>query len=96
MEVKPGWKKEKRSSLTERNVTEVVYTFTKEDGSLWQIVADHRGTVIKGMSPELTTDTQLEYFAWCLSDAMREFLKLKRGRIVTPPAMFADREIPGN
>jgi len=94
MEIKKGWKKEKRDSLLERNVTEAVYTFTKEDGSLWQIVADHRGTVIKGTSPVLSTDSQLEAFAWVLSDAMREFLKLKRHKItklteVTPT-------IPGN
>lgn len=95
MEVKPGWKKEKRSSLTEPNVTEVAYTFTT-DGGLWQVVANSRGTVIRGTSPVLSTDSQLEAFAWVLSDAMREYLKLKRGRIVTPPAMFADREIPGN
>ncbi len=96
MQVKPGWKKEKRDSLVERNVTEVVYTFTKEDGSLWQIIADRRGALVKGESPTLTTHDQLEGFAWCLSDAMREYLKLKRGMLVVPPQMFADKQIPGN
>ena len=93
MEVKPGWIKTKRSSLVEADTTEVAYIFQTPSG-LWQVVADHRGVVIKGQSPTLSTDTQLDGFAWVLSDAMREFLKLKRHKIsrlteVTPT-------IPGN
>ena len=94
MEVKKGWWKQKRDSLVEAKTTEVAYTFKKDDGTIWQVVADHRGTVIKGESPSLSTDTQLEAFAWVLSDAMREYLKLKRHKLtqlkeITP-------QIPGN
>lgn len=86
MEVKPGWWKQKRESLLEPGVTEVAYSFAYDvpasDGESvwhkWWVVADHRGAVIKGESPKLSTDAQLEAFAWVLSDAMREYLKLKR------------------
>lgn len=94
MEVKPGWWKAKRDSLVEAKTTEVAYVFKKEDDTIWQVVADHRGAVIKGESPKLSTDAQLEAFAWVLSDAMREYLKLKRHKLTQLKEITPN--IPGN
>lgn len=77
----------------EPDTTEVAYTFQTPSG-LWQVVADHRGTIIKGQSPTLSTDSQLEGFAWVLSDAMREYLKLKRHKITKLTEIVP--QIPGN
>lgn len=82
---KKGWKKEKRNSLARPAVTEVAYIFVKEDGSSFAVVADHTGVVLRGESQKFTQEggSATDDFAWVFADAMREYMKLKRARIVT-------------
>ena len=80
-DVKPGWQKHKRDSLLTPGVTEVAFLCFKENESPWAVVADHTGVTIRGESPKLTSHEQLDSFAWVLSDAMREYMRLRRGRI---------------
>ncbi len=84
MQCKPGWKKEKRNSLLDPTTTEVAYIYAHKDGAPFVVVADHTGTMFRGDSPKFTQEGGglLDDFAWVMADAMREYMKLKRGRIV--------------
>lgn len=84
MEVKPGWEKKKRDSMLTPGVTEVAYLRARPECAPWAVVADHTGVEIRGESPKFVEGgDELSNFAWILSDAMREYVKLKRARIVT-------------
>ena len=77
-----GWEKHKRDSLLSPGVTEVAYLKLKQGEAPWAVVADHTGVFIRGESPRLTEHSHLDDFAFVVADAMREYLKLKRARIV--------------
>lgn len=82
MQVKPGWEKQKRQSLLDPSITEVAFLFAKPGAAPWAIIADHTGVEIRGDSPKfIQGGSVLGDFAWIMSEAMREYLKLKRGRI---------------
>lgn len=85
IEVKPGWQKTKRDSMLTPGVTEVAYLCLKKGEAPWAVVADHTGVEMRGTSPKFTKDggSELDDFAWVLADAMREYLRLRRGRIQT-------------
>ena len=77
-----GWQKIKRDSLMNPGITEVAFLKTKQDDQPWSIVADHTGVIIRGESPKLYEAAQLDDFAFIVADAMREYLNLKKARIV--------------
>jgi hypothetical protein len=83
IEVKPGWQKTKRDSMLTPGVTEMAYLCMKAGEAPWAVVADHAGVTIRGESPKFTSEggAALDDFAWVLSDAMREYMKLRRSRI---------------
>ena len=88
-EINPGWQKIKRDSLLSPGTTEVAFLCLKAGESPWTVVADHTGVYIRGESPRFVGYTELNDFAWIFSDAMREYLKLKRCRI----QLVGDNEI---
>lgn len=76
MEIKPGWVRTKRDCLDNHNLVEVVYKFSTEG---FTVRARAGGVTVEGISPIFTQDTTfLDDFAWILSDAMTQYLKLKR------------------
>lgn len=88
MQCKDGWEKTKRSSLIDPTITEVAYIHAHGEGAPFVVVADHTGTMFRGDSPKFTKENGglLDDFAWVLSDAMREYIKLKRTRLILPNA----------
>jgi hypothetical protein len=83
IEVKPGWQKTKRDSMLTPGVTEVAYLFQKPEGAPWAVIADHTGVVLRGESPKFMNEggAPMDDFAWVMGDAMREYLRLRKGRI---------------
>lgn len=83
--MKTGWEKKKRDSMLTPGVTEVAFIYPHVDGMPFVIVADHSGVQFRGDSPKFTKENGglLDDFAWILSEAMREYMKLKRCRLVT-------------
>lgn len=83
-QVKPGWTKEKLDSIAEPGITHIVYRKT-DCPTRFIIVADFRGMRIEGESDYFNQDNgALDNLAWIVADAMREYLKFKRARIVKP------------
>lgn len=84
-EIRPGWIRKKRDSLLSPGTTEVAFIFQHPEGAPFVVVADHTGAMLRGDSPKFTQEGAglLDDFGWIMAEAMREYMKLKRCRIVT-------------
>lgn len=87
-EIRPGWIRKKRDSLLSPGTTEVAFIYAHKEGAPFVVVADHTGFMFRGDSPKFTQEGagKTEDFAWIMAEAGREYLKLKRARLVVAPS----------